>query len=353
MRATQEPGGSIKIDKMRLRGFDCNLAKAGSLMSARVWEAVPHCWMCESLDSPVTREHIFLKWLVAAFGAQKEMCYPIRHGPRGEIFSERAGMPVGALTSREVCQSCNNGWMSVLEGAVKQVLTNPPASGSISGRTSQNLARWFTKTAIMLNVSMPYRLSFEKDSRHKLSSGMPTGINVDLFRVPYDFATNEAFDWLQNSIDGLLLPSSVLNGNLLTVKKLMEYSYYCVIRIGGLCGIVYKAPGRYGAGSLHTNAAVLWGSHRPGRLDWNALPHLTSYKSVLPVVYLDAFKEAAFGPLRLAMAERWLAAEKTSCGIRQVEQRYGPILTHSQWNCGPLANLRYPGGRLFSDEEHL
>jgi len=89
-----------------------------------------------------SREHIWPKWLLA----RKDF---------GPFRLKRAGSPDVVLntelTTKSVCQACNNGWMSKLEAEVKPIL-EPIFEGHTVSLTIQQqhlIAIWMTKTAFM------------------------------------------------------------------------------------------------------------------------------------------------------------------------------------------------------------
>src|SRR5256885_17266886 len=90
------------------------------------------CPLCLRTDRPMTREHIFARWLVRE--VQGARLYP--SSARTPHAPERIGRVTAA-----VCADCNAGWMSVLEDAFRPALFGRPRLGSIQGPDPGNPRR--------------------------------------------------------------------------------------------------------------------------------------------------------------------------------------------------------------------
>jgi hypothetical protein len=114
------------------------------------------CAICQR-DRPLTREHVFARWLTQRVGAA---------GPARVIAS--------------VCAECNAGWMSTLEVAFRRLLTGTRA-GVIAAPDRTALARWFTKTALLV-ADAQGEVLVEPEQRPALVRGMPDGLEVFIAR---------------------------------------------------------------------------------------------------------------------------------------------------------------------------
>jgi hypothetical protein len=98
--------------------------------------------------SPVTSEHVFAQWLRDAL--------PIK--VRQINVSDDEYRPIWSqgsfdLKRKIVCDLCNTGWMSRLEGAVKPLLSDPILYSStliMTGAQQKRVAMWAIKTAMVL-----------------------------------------------------------------------------------------------------------------------------------------------------------------------------------------------------------
>jgi hypothetical protein len=105
------------------------------------------CLFCGA--RPTTLEHVYPAWLRDAL-------------PSGGLFrtTDAVNQPMWEqttfdVTTRVACGTCNNGWMSDLESAVKPLLTNAIVYGeavSLSVADQRRIALWAIKTAFVLEA---------------------------------------------------------------------------------------------------------------------------------------------------------------------------------------------------------
>jgi hypothetical protein len=103
----------------------------------------------------LTREHIFPHWIEPYIPGEGGFTNVRAMATDREIL-EQDSWPSSRLDLRvrAVCASCNNGWMSRLEGAVQPIL-KPILLGespTVSGADRKTLARWAVKTGIVMNA---------------------------------------------------------------------------------------------------------------------------------------------------------------------------------------------------------
>jgi hypothetical protein len=171
------------------RHYDVELAARGASLAYRVDEGVPFCWMCNAKSGERAKEHTFALSLLAELGATSESFSPTHMSSIGSVVSARRQMPSKALLAGEVCKDCNAGWMSDLEMAARPLLV-AGARGETDrelGRAEQlTLARWFFKTAIVLNCSQNYRLLLPWNVRHSAKTGLHPDVRVLVARRPFN-----------------------------------------------------------------------------------------------------------------------------------------------------------------------
>ena len=117
--------------------------------------------------SNATNEHVIPQWLLREFGIADETISPVKW-QRGKAPSWRVHQ-WSRLVVGCVCASCNSGWLSNLENAVKPLIPSI-ASGerrvaSLTDAESLVLARWAAKTTFLC----------------QLTAGLPSIIPVDAF----------------------------------------------------------------------------------------------------------------------------------------------------------------------------
>lgn len=117
------------------------------------------CIFCDA-SGPMSHEHVFPAWMRELFPEMDQVDYQRRlenlmeGGPAEE---DRWTAGVFTQTVRDVCEGCNNGWMSDLEAAAKPLLSGPmtdqPRSYSIIEQ--HEVATWAVKTVLVAVRAAP------------------------------------------------------------------------------------------------------------------------------------------------------------------------------------------------------
>lgn len=98
---------------------------------------------------PLTREHVFGRWLREQHGETVAVATSLTTAGKTKIGKPEVPFD---LTAKVVCQECNNGWMSSLEEAFKSrhvtMLHGVPSE--LDGKSQTEIASWFYKTFLML-----------------------------------------------------------------------------------------------------------------------------------------------------------------------------------------------------------
>lgn len=202
------------------------------------------------------------------------MFAPMRYSlTYGGVASQRPKVPITSVVAGEVCATCNNGWMSDLECAAFPLLTSRPQRGPMSVDAATTLARWFVKTAIAINVSMPYRLVFDASTRHAVRYGLPPNVVVSLARVRRQ---NGHFDQAQGMVIGGFVPTALIGHPF--VDEVLARTYSAYIRVGDLVGTVILFPPPVTPENFITDSVRIWPA--AGRLPyWSAIPVFADYTS--------------------------------------------------------------------------
>src|SRR4051812_22801435 len=106
------------------------------------------CAFCGSTKKPRGREHVFPDWLNTIGLDLAPVEYHV--GRLNRVPRRWTGTPFSA-TVRAVCDECNHGWMSSLEGSAKPILT-PLIHGEVQELppdVQQLVAAWCFKTALV------------------------------------------------------------------------------------------------------------------------------------------------------------------------------------------------------------
>ncbi|MEZ4666557.1 MAG: hypothetical protein R3E39_01335 [Anaerolineae bacterium] len=114
-----------------------------------------NCIFCGS-DKKLTKEHIFPAWLQRYLGVGKQELNIVFYSETPQTMSTTV---YGRHLNRNVCQKCNNEWMSQLESAVgpllKDMLENR-ISRILTDKEIHSLGLWVFKTALVLHNANPY-----------------------------------------------------------------------------------------------------------------------------------------------------------------------------------------------------
>ena len=118
--------------------------------------AAQACWFCGAAlvgagAARRAREHVFARWLLREFDAQKHPFSVSWNDAYEQDVLEQRTMVLDAFVAGRVCARCNNGWMSRLEDAVRDDLVALARGsrdlGALDDRALEVLAKWAVKTA--------------------------------------------------------------------------------------------------------------------------------------------------------------------------------------------------------------
>lgn len=199
-------------------------------------------------------------------------------------------MPSEQLVAGGVCARCNNGWMSDLEAKLKPLLISPPDKLD-KYEDVEALTRWFCKTAIVINASMPYRLLWERDRRHQVATRVPDNVGVALFRVP-----KADLNWLQGDVATFATFASRLDATEVNVH--LEMTHVCRIHVGNLVGVVVSYPWQLAASKIEIDASWLWCQGVGYSVDLSTLPEHRDIWQATPTLHV--MDGAFWSPLKTA-----------------------------------------------------
>jgi len=137
----------------------------------------PRCVLCLRGGLPMTREHIFARWLVSRV-------HGARLTPSNRSSGQPSSPPAPLRISRviaQVCAECNAGWMSGLEVSFRRTIFARPRVGALHAPERTTLSRWFAKTAVLLAHARGSELGAAAH-RAEILSGMPDDLEVFVAR---------------------------------------------------------------------------------------------------------------------------------------------------------------------------
>jgi hypothetical protein len=156
------------------------------------------CIFCGRNDSRPTNEDIFADWIAREFPNPSLTWETLTS--EGSLLYKSKRNKIG-LKSNKVCQRCNNGWMSKLEGAAKRVLS-PLIHGRkriLSFDNQLTITKWFAKTAAMFDAHKKGKTYFTQGERQAIMSGLAptkmTWVFLACYRGPHisDIVTRSSF----------------------------------------------------------------------------------------------------------------------------------------------------------------
>jgi len=137
----------------------------------------------------ITKEHVWPQWLSALMsGDRKTIPTTLRSTELNKVKKWKGQ----GLQVNDVCSSCNNGWMSELENAIKPIL-RPLIQGSTAARpitlAEQVLTtRWVLKLAMMMDATARKRKRFftsRERSQVREGENEPPGLFFNVFLGMY------------------------------------------------------------------------------------------------------------------------------------------------------------------------
>ena len=122
---------------------------------------------------PFTAEHVFPEWAARLVGAGR---FAVRSARLNEPVRRWQAVRSFGFTVRDVCQSCNNEWMSELETLampILQPMIRPVGSVTLDADQQLVLACWLSKVAILHEYAATRRYFRVADRASLLRRGAP------------------------------------------------------------------------------------------------------------------------------------------------------------------------------------
>jgi hypothetical protein len=270
-----------------------------------------HCLFCKSnLTGNRAKEHAIPAWLLQHLDLKDVSCAEIAYTKDGYLVESRAKLGSQSFLAGRVCKSCNNGWMSKLEGNIKPTLINLlDASQTLADLNDEQrflLARWTVKTAYMINHTWkvpPIVPAKHLEQLFKGKLGLPDGVSVFAHQHP----VSSAIGWMQGR-DWVCayLPSIEKDARQMHLR-----SYRLALQVGKLLLLVAHWPGRrwtYGMRNIiynriwPTGQCLLQGNVPFTELrqkEWEKAPYaLREFYDSLEAVHTEVVQRASWGKTR-------------------------------------------------------
>ncbi|MGH7157248.1 MAG: hypothetical protein ACREGG_04025 [Candidatus Saccharimonadales bacterium] len=178
------------------REYEKELLARGVKLWPRMIEVPNGCWLCGKTKAKLTNAKLFPDWLLEAFNCGNDMYTSAHLSPLGQVLDQRE-TPFKDLACGQICQECIDGWISELDTDMK-----PLFLGDVNKALDEQpllMARFFAKTAALINISQQRRVQLPAAARHGLSNKktMPKGWRVYAFSCSTEGL--DTISWTQGS----------------------------------------------------------------------------------------------------------------------------------------------------------
>ncbi len=117
------------------------------------------CFFCGLTERPLTEEHVWPIWVSKLLRRKYGSDHFVHIRSTGNNTSGLWKAPVLKVTTKSVCDKCNNDWLSGFENDVIKPIASPLILGEpidiIKPADQERLAAWAYKMALLLEVAMP------------------------------------------------------------------------------------------------------------------------------------------------------------------------------------------------------
>ncbi len=166
--------------------------------------------------------------------------------------------------------------MSDLESvAVCQLLEKP--TPTIQLNEASQLAHWYTKTAVMLNVSQPIKLSWPAEQRFRAKTGAIPNASVHIYEA-------ETFDlnWIQGGPLNATRDGGICDTCLM---GLLSKIHHVAIQVGNFVGVVIFKPWQLSHATTDSHGALLWDG-RAHEVTYEDIPRISTIHATAELLHL-------------------------------------------------------------------
>lgn len=157
------------------------------------------CIFCNS--DKLSKEHIYPKWLFDFFQTSEPTFQPSFHliersdtnaisDSMKSDYSDGREIPYDNFTVKNVCETCNNTWMSEIEGKVQRILTPYITDNSkeinISSEDANILSQWAVLKCMLVSLAIQQKVFFSKQAYTLIKNAiLPEGFMIELATMKY------------------------------------------------------------------------------------------------------------------------------------------------------------------------
>jgi hypothetical protein len=195
-------------------------------------------------DKGSSAEHIVAQWLIKRMGVKKSHTITVSSKDGLGNETKRPAHNLLKYTTKNVCEKCNNGWMSSLENWFKYnmgffveptwpILAEDHIRAALP--TTSDLAAWCLKTAVVMSNNSSYRTIHDGEMIKGLRLGyVVNDVYVDMARIETPDVSH-------------IMSKGFRIGNGSPVAKWFsrkdDRAYTCIIQLNHLALRVYRCPG--------------------------------------------------------------------------------------------------------------
>lgn len=246
-------------DSLGHRRHDRTMMEQGAVLGFRLNEPESaECYFCDGTGVIDSKEHILPQWLCAELG-MTEQSFHSRNMSRGRVLSDQSRIPARNFVAKSICRNCNNGWMSQVEASFQPFIRGGRDAASLDA-----IARWFAKTAFVLDSSQPVRLLVPRQLRLGLAAGT-FGERLSLYfhRTDEPARSDWRFDCFQGSLIAWMSPDK---NKIAEIWDSVKQVWACSIRIDDIVGTVVVSPPRRVLGIIMERARERRGHRRSAQV---------------------------------------------------------------------------------------
>src|SRR3990167_7147831 len=119
------------------------------------------CFFCGDTQRPLTEEHVWPVWVSKLLRGKYESDHFVHIRSTGNETTGLWRAPVLKVTTKRVCDKCNNDWLSAFENDVSKPIASALILGEpidiIKPADQEKLAAWAYKMALLLEIAMPQK----------------------------------------------------------------------------------------------------------------------------------------------------------------------------------------------------
>jgi hypothetical protein len=153
------------------------------------------CFFCGG--GPLTEEHVLPHWLREHWNAPGPSTYLIGRGDAGGDSRHTFERIAGTQTVRDICRTCNNGWLSSLEGTAKDILL-PMVDGRrvrLDEQEQKIVAAWGVKTMMIYQLTHPSDRSIPSENYEWLREHGEPHLRSEVWIGRYSDSSRYSYYW--------------------------------------------------------------------------------------------------------------------------------------------------------------